>query len=705
MRRLLAANKSASVRWLVFFFFCALAPAAAAASNESNESIEVTATRMPEQADQVPAEISLISGEELAAHSAADMRTALSLVPGVEAPPGGDAGPSNAIPSFWGLHEFDAFLLVVDGVPWGGAFNPSIPTLDLNDVQRIEVMKGAAPVIYGATSFVGVVQVIHYPAGQASSEIDVAAGNYDSFRGSAALALPSSDSYQHSLLMDGQKLGFADKREEINEGHALYRASMPLAGGTLGLDADLTVQHDIPPSQTVRQGAALTTLTPRNANYNPADAKINDNQYHATLSYSHDTSLGIWNTKISFAHTDIRDICGFLRADLTDNGSENADSQNQRRHIDDLYFDSHFEREFVPGVSIVYGADLLYGLGKQQSANGAYYVPLNGLVTAPSTTSLHVDEINIINDRRVFAGQYAQLDWKFEERWDVLAGLRLNETYEKKASAHIDGFDPGANESANPSRSTVKLAGTIGASYRAWISGTDEAVLYTDYRNAFKPAALDFGPDYTPDVLNPETVQSYEAGLKGTFADGRLDYQAEYFDLNFENLVVATTDLAGDPMLVNAGKEHLKGFEIETRYHATEDVMLAANFSYHDARFVNTVLNEDGSPVDVSGKQLTLSPRILASGGIIYAPPEGPHGSIVINYVGRRYLDEANTARAPSYTTIDATIGYRFGPYDFSIVGYNLSNERPPVTQSEFGDSSYYLLPARAIFVKLGWAL
>jgi hypothetical protein len=50
-----------------------------------------------------------------------------------------------------GLHEFDAFLLIVDQVPWGGAFNPAISTLDLTDVERIEVLKGSAPVMYGAT--------------------------------------------------------------------------------------------------------------------------------------------------------------------------------------------------------------------------------------------------------------------------------------------------------------------------------------------------------------------------------------------------------------------------------------------------------------------------------------------------------------------------------------------------------------------------
>ena len=157
----------------VTFGICraATSNAAAALSQDAPVSgplstIVITATRIPETADRVPAAISVISGSELRARGASDMATALSLVPGVEAPAGGDAGPSSAVPSFWGLHEFDAFLLVVDGVPWGGAFNPAITTLDFTDTQRVEVLKGAAPVMYGATSFVGVVNAHALPGGR-----------------------------------------------------------------------------------------------------------------------------------------------------------------------------------------------------------------------------------------------------------------------------------------------------------------------------------------------------------------------------------------------------------------------------------------------------------------------------------------------------------------------------------------------------------
>src|SRR6516165_1039326 len=265
--------------------------------------LTVTATRIPEPIDRIPATLSVVSGEELRARDAEDMATALSLVSGVEAPAGGDAGPSSAVPSFWGLHEFDAFLLVMDEVPWGGAFNPAIPTLNLNDVERIEVLKGAAPVIYGATSFVGVVHVLHYPAGQASNIADVAFGSYGSVRGSAAFALPGWNDYRHSFAADAEHVGFPDKRQEVSGGRLLYRGALDLGQGELRIDANLGILRDVPPSPVIRQGVSLTTLTPLDANFNPADAAIDEDKYQLALAYSLPTAWGTWDTLASVSRS------------------------------------------------------------------------------------------------------------------------------------------------------------------------------------------------------------------------------------------------------------------------------------------------------------------------------------------------------------------------------------------------------------------
>jgi len=664
----------------------------------SPDVITVTATRIPEPLDQIPATLSVVSGEELRARDARNLASALSLVSGVEAPAGADAGPSSAVPSFWGLHEFDAFLLVMDEVPWGGAYNPAITTLNLTDVERIEVLKGAAPVLYGATSFVGVVQVLHYPAGQASNTADVAVGSYGSVRGSAAFALPDWGEYRHSFAADAQNVGFADTREQVSDGSLLYRGALDLGSGQLRFDANVSIVRDTPPSPIIRQGTALTMLTPLNANFNPADAAIDEDRYQLALEYSLPTAWGTWDTLFSLSRSQVDDIRAFLHPDL----SGAADTQNQSRLILDDYFDTHLGAE-LRNATLLVGADLLYGYGQQSTRNGnsAYTVPLDGSVLPPPTTQLAVNEHGSVSDKRLFAGQYVQLDWKPAPRWDVTAGLRLNETSESKTSSDrtLPPFTPTEEYSAQTaSRNVIRPTETLGASYRLWTDGGSQAVLYADYRNAFKPAALDFGPDYQPAVLLPETAQMYEVGLRGAAVQGRFTYQAEAFRLNFANLVVPTES----GVLTNAASSQLKGAELEARFQITRDLVVAANYAYHDAHFTQYLFFDGGtnSHVNVAGKQLPLSPNQLLSTGILYTPREGFNSTFVATYVGQRFLDEENLAPVGGYTKLDATLGYAIGRYELSIEGTDLTNQRPPVSASEFGSESFYLLNARSLWVR-----
>jgi outer membrane receptor protein involved in Fe transport len=697
-------------RWPAMLIPLALGCAAEAARAQTRDgaqaapaalsTVVVTATRAPEELDRIPADLSVVQGSEVAARDAHDMASLLALVPGVEAPPGGDAGPSSAVPAFWGLHEFDAFLLVVDGVPWGGAFNPTITSLDLSDVSRVEVLKGAAPVMYGATSFVGVVQVLHYPAGQATNEANVGMGEYGSARGDASFVLPGATNFRQSLSIDGQSLGFSDRREGVADAQLLYRSALDAGAGTLTIDADLTIVRDQPPSPINRDGAALTSLIPIDANFNPADARIDQNQYHVALGYSRTTPLGQWDTLVSLAHSDIADVRAFLHPDL----SGDADTQDQRRHIDDDYVDTHLTHRFGEAAMVVVGADLLYGLGRQVSDNGndAYTVPLDGSMIPPSVRQIPVNEVVTLDDRRLFAGQYAQIDWRPDSRWDITAGVRLNETYEHKRSSDLT-LPPPSLDDETATRTDVRWSGTIGASYLAWNEGQDELVLYADYRNAFKPAALDFGADFTPDVLLPETAQSYEAGLKSAFDDGRLALQAEVFQLDFSNLVVATSSGA----LANAAGERLRGVELEARYQASPALALAATVAYHDARFTQYLFFDQnaGADVDVAGNELPLSPRVMASLGVLYEPPQGVGASLVVNYVGAQFLDEENVARVQGYATVAASVGYRATRWSVTFEGTNLTNQRPPVSASEFGSDSFYLLPARTLWLRLGYRL
>ena len=187
------------------------------------EAIQVSATRIPENINDVPASIQIITAKELSDRGATDLKGALALAAGIDIAPGGDNGPASSVPEFWGLKEFDAFLLVVDGVPWGGAFNPALASLDLSDVERIEVQRGAAPVMYGATSFVGVIQVIRRSPGEKGGRVSLGGGSYGSGGGRVSTHLGNWAGFESSLSAGFDQQGFKDDRTSFKKTNVLWR--------------------------------------------------------------------------------------------------------------------------------------------------------------------------------------------------------------------------------------------------------------------------------------------------------------------------------------------------------------------------------------------------------------------------------------------------------------------------------------------------
>ncbi|MBV8201687.1 MAG: TonB-dependent receptor [Acidobacteria bacterium] len=698
-----------------------------------SETMQVTATRVPEDVEQVPASVTVITGEEIRARGATDLATALSTVAGLAVAPGGDAGAASSIPEIWGLREFDAFLLVVDGVPWGGAFNPALSTLDLTDVDRIEVLRGSAPVMFGATSFVGVIQVIHRQAGQAGGSVSAWGGSYGSGGGAASAPLPAVGSYRQSLTVDGERQGFSQDRTGWGRGHLLYRGSLATAGGgTFHVDFDDAIVDQKPFSPTPLVGGVLTPLVPIDSNQNPLHDKIDVNREQLNLGYDQKLGAGTWSTLVSGAHTNQTVGRGFLE-NVT---GDNPDDHGIRQHLtlDDFYFDTHLAFDLDRTLRLITGIDELYGKAHNASSDWDYFQNVNGS-NPPDINSFSPFGATDLHDTRSFAGLYAQGEWTPTRRWRLQLGARLNHTHESLVATSVNfpmpaapagapGAAPSLGSSAavgaspagapggllvpqpkdvsvgpgSATRNVTRGGGAAGLSYLAW-EGTDGAIwAYGDYRNTFKPAALDFGPDVNGVILKPETAQSFELGLKGRHLGGRFDWELSLFQMDFSNLVVGQVDAFGNPELVNAGNERFKGVEVEADYLLAGNLRLEGVYSYHDAKYTNYVaLSDAGVLEQLAGNRLPLSAHDMGAVGFIYSPASGFTGWATINYTGSRFLDPENTALAGSFAAWAAGIGYRYAAWEVRLDGWNLSDSRAPIAASEFGPSQYYRMNGRSL--------
>ncbi len=658
-------------------------------------TIEVTTTRVPEDVETVPASVTVISGEELRARGATDLGSALALASGVAVAPGGDGGPAGSIPELWGLREFDAFLLVVDGVPWGGAFNPALPALDLTDVDRIEIVRGAAPVMYGATSFSGVIQVIHRAAGTPGGTLRLGIGSYGSRSMAYTAPLLPGRGFKHSLVISGERQGFRDDRTGFDRTHVLYRSARTTRSGTFRLDIDGYIVRQDPASPSPRTGQVLSPLVPIDANQNPRGSKIDDDRLTLITGFERKLSNATWSTTLSVSHTNRSTGRGFL-TDVSTN-DPNANGYRQDLSLDDVYFDTHVVFSPHPDVQVVMGADHLYGKADQRSEDFDYFASLDG-TQVPSLNDLPAQGRLRMQDTRNFSGLYLQTEWNPGPRWRVQIGARLNRTRESIDASTVE-LDTGSGDSGGDVRTFSRGSGVVGVSWLVW-GGSDNAVwAYTDYRRTFKPAALDFGPDAEGEILKPETSHSYELGFKGRHGNGAFDWELSAFQMDLANLVVAKLTEGGQPGLTNAGKERFKGVELELDVRLASDLRWRTTVAWHDARFTDYERPFDGVPTRLDGNRLELSARTLASTGLVYSPSRGFHAVVLADRVGRRFLDMRNHSEAPAYTTWSATVGYRFTSWDLRIEGYNLNDTRPPVSESEVGDAQYYRLPARSIRV------
>lgn len=657
--------------------------------------LTVVATRLPESAKELPAALSIVDGEQAQKRGASDLRGYLTGITGVEVQPGSDAGPAGSVVAMQGLTEVDAYLLVVDGVPYGGSFNPAMSTLDPIAFDRIEVLRGAAPVMYGATSFVGTINVLRHPAGEQPGRASIQGGSRGTFRGGLATTL-STGAFGQSLLASADRSRTSQDRGAFDRLHLLWRGGVDTSLGRLHVDIDGTTINQVPTSPHPREGNGLSARFPQDANINPRDARLYEDRLQTNFGLDSQLGASDWGTTVSIAKTWKDNTRGFLRDGFaTDGVTHNADGFRQHVEMTDIYLDTHLGQK-TGTVDWLIGADLLRGRGSQRSANFEYGVLPNG-ANAPDSKSITIDESTVLKDRRDFTGLYGQLIVRPVPRLTLLAGGRLNQTVETRCGDSVAGI--GVPQPVNCDHlSRTRLSGSVGASFAVFEQGQNGLSLFADYRSTYKPAAIDFGPEAEDQILQPETTTTWEAGFKLALADGKVELDGSWFDTRFNNLVIRE-NVGGLPALANAGKSRLQGFEVEAHLRPAKDWDVLAAYANHSAKFVDYArLRPDGSIQQLAGKYLELSPRNTASGAITYAPEAGVNASASIHYTGERFLNKGNSVVAPGFATVDARIGWKFAKgLGVFVDGRNLNDRRDPVTESELGDPQFYTLSGRSI--------
>ena len=150
-----------------------------------SETLVVSAAQIDQPLSRTPDSVNVIDGREIAAKQQFTLAAALRSVPGLTIQQNG--GPGTVTSLFTRGGESDFTLVLIDGVranAFGGGLDLS--QVPLEDVDRIEVVRGPQSALYGSDAIGGVVQVITRGGGAPSARVQVETGSRDMRRGSAA---------------------------------------------------------------------------------------------------------------------------------------------------------------------------------------------------------------------------------------------------------------------------------------------------------------------------------------------------------------------------------------------------------------------------------------------------------------------------------------------------------------------------------------
>jgi iron complex outermembrane receptor protein len=190
---------------------------------------------------------------------------------------------------------------------------------------------------------------------------------------------------------------------------------------------------------------------------------------------------------------------------------------------------------------------------------------------------------------------------------------------------------------------------------------------YASYTESFQPQS---GTDFFGTAFNPTTGQQYEVGVKYQPRGYNSFVSAAAFELTQQNVLTADPDPTHLFASVQTGEIRVRGIEVEGKASLADGLNVTAAYTYTD-------------PIVTKANDMTLGrhpvsiPDQTASIWADYTIPRGPAAGLGfgggMRWVDQSYADALNTLRAPGYFLFDAALRYDLGKLNHTLNGVQLA--------------------------------
>ena len=644
-----------------------LLPLIAAAQAADEQTMVVTAAPTTVSELDTPAAVSVVNGDEMRqAAPRVNLSESLGAVPGLQVQNRQNYAQDLQL-SIRGFGSRSTYgvrglRIYVDGIP---ATMPDgqgqTSNIDIGSVDTIEVLRGPFSALYGNSSG-GVINVTSQTGTQPPT---VEASSYYGSFGTWHYGMKAT-----GAVGDGSHAGDVDYTVSTNRftTHG-YRdhsgARKNLANARLGVRINDVSKLTLLLNSVDIKANDAGGLTADEWRDNPRQSPHGD-QYN-TRKNTRQTQAGLRYERQLSAQDDLSVMMYAGERETTQFQSIPRAPQLKPSHAGGVIdLTRHYQGidtrlthrgELLVPVTLTAGLD--YENMSERRKGYENFVMVNGAPQYGEQGALRRNERNLMWN----VDPYLQTQWQLTDKLSLDAGVRYSSVWIDSNDYYIT---PGNGDDSGD------------ASYHKWLPAGSLKYALTDAWNVYLSAGRGFE---TPTInelsyrsdnqsglnfgLKPSTNDTVEIGSKTRIGNGL--FTAALFQTNTDNEIVVDSSSGGRTSYKNAGKTRRQGMELGLDQQFGESWRLKAAWTWLDATYRTNVCDD----ASCNGNRIPGIARNMGYASFGYQPEQGWYAGSDIRYMSDIMANDENTAKAPSWTVVGLTTGYKwsYGRMDMDLFG------------------------------------
>ena len=643
----------------------------------SLDTLTVTAQKIEENVQDIPISTTIFDEFDIESKNIKTIKDINAYTPNLfihDTDGSGISEPSlRGLSSGTGSNYSTSASLFVDGVPINSrlAYNWVI-----EDIQRIEVLKGPQGTLYGKDTHAGAINIItKQPSNETKAKVSAELGSDDKRVYSFNISGP--------ILQDKLFAGLTFKH---------YEKDGFIHNSTLNKKVDYR-EYDY-------ARLNLRYLATDNLELSLISSKNRQKDGSKKMASVNNTSRIVTNNLKEHFHQDSISHALKIKYNINDYTLESLTS------ILDYETDAVCDTDFSPYTYFeITKMDTVYKKKAQEFrlskinntyklVSGIYFdkdkgpVEVNANIYDSSTNATYYNTPYYrTNEDGESLGLFTHLDYKLNNKLSLIGGIRYDK--DKK-------FFKDALTKENLSNDYGAISPKVALKYNI----NPNSMIYTTIAKGYKSGGyLSYAPAGYDKKYNKEELWSYEIGSKNMLFDNRLMLNSAIYYMDISDMQVSSSvNTQGNYYISNAAKATSKGLEIEAKYQATNTISLFGSLGYNITKFENYKDTQG----DYSGNYNTHAPKYNYNVGAQYRGANNYYAKVDLNGYGKTYLDKSNTNSKDAYSLVNLKIGYEEENYDIYLYADNLFDKKHDTNGEQSGSVILYSEP-REIGIQLAY--